>query len=277
MAELQPTDPYDAPKYWDLAFSDETVPEADFLEAVAAKYLGSPLRRILEPACGGGRQVMELARRGFHVTGFDLNDTCVRFVRRRLGRSKSSANIVQADMVAFTMEQLGGVQRAGESDADPGGTRFDLAHCLVNSFRHLITEHEAVSHLNSVASVLREGGLYVLGFHLLPPDAAEDDCERWTICQRDLRVTTTVRVLEFHRRQRRELVRFSLRVRSPKIDLKLRTDHWLRIYRADQILRLLKKVPAFKLLDVFDFCYETDQPLPLNDDLGDTVLILRRV
>ncbi len=40
---------YDAPRYWNLAFMDETVPEADFIEAVARKYCHFPLRNILEP------------------------------------------------------------------------------------------------------------------------------------------------------------------------------------------------------------------------------------
>ena len=49
---------YDLPGYWDLAFSDETFPEADFLEAVATQFGTRPTKSILELGCCGGRQTL---------------------------------------------------------------------------------------------------------------------------------------------------------------------------------------------------------------------------
>ncbi len=259
------SDCYDHPRWWNRAFADETRPEADFIRAAADRYCDFPVRSILEPACGGGRQVVELARRGFDVTAFDLNATAVGFTRRALRRRKLAAEVFVADMCRFT-----------EFLPNTADTRFDVAHCFVNSFRHLTTETAAAEHLNSVARVLRPGGLYLLGLHLLPPDAVEYDCERWTLQHRRTRLTTTFRVLNFDRRRRLEIVRFSLRVRSPRQDLRLRSDHTLRIYRADQMRSLLKKVPDLRLRDVFDFCYDIQEPLRLDDRLGDAVLVLQK-
>ena len=250
---------YDAPGYWDLAFSDETAPEADFLEAVAKQFCPQPARTILELGCGGGRQTLELTRRGYSVTALDLNPSCVAWTQRRLRRNRRVAQVQSGDMARFEL-------------AAP----VDLAHCLVNTFRHLTSEQVARQHLQCVAAALKQGGLYVLGFHLLPPDAEEFDCERWTIRRGATRVTTTIRVLEFSRRQRIETVRFSLKVTTPRRIVRLATDHRLRIYRADQFRRLLRSVPEFELLGVYDFCYELSNPVPLNDDLGDAVFILRR-
>ena len=55
--------------------------------------------------------------------------------------------------------------------------QVDIAYCFVNTFRHLLTEEDAVQHLQSVAASLRPGGLYLLGLHMLPPDADEEDDE----------------------------------------------------------------------------------------------------
>ncbi len=151
-----------------------------------------------------------------------------------------------------------------------------FGHCLVNTFRHLVDEDAARKHLQCVAKSLRKGGIYLLGFHLLPPDAAEEDCERWTIHHRETRVTTTIRVLSFDRRSRVEVVRFSLKVTRPKGVLRFSSDFPLRIYRADQFRVLLKSVPEFELVDVFDFCYDLNESLPLDDRLGDAVFVLRR-
>jgi hypothetical protein len=39
---------------------------------------------------------------------------------------------------------------------------------------------------------------------------------------------------------------------------------------------LLAKVPEFELLDVFDYNYDLSQPLRLNDELSDSILVLRK-
>ncbi|MEY3459277.1 MAG: Cypemycin methyltransferase [Planctomycetota bacterium] len=254
-----PVDPYDVPMLWDLAFRDETIPEAEFLTAAAQKYLGVSTPTTLEIGCGGGRQVLELCRRGWHVSAIDLNTTCVRHVQRRIARAGGSASVFCADMREFRL---------------PG--RYQLAHCLVNTFRHLLCEADARRHLECVASHLVPGGLYVLGLHLLPPDAEEYDCERWTVEWGGKRLTTTVRVLEFSRRRREELLRFSLHCRDARGVRRLRAEHWLRIYRADQIRRLFRSVAGLRLAGVYDFCYDITQPLPLNDELGDAVFVLQR-
>jgi SAM-dependent methyltransferase len=250
---------YDSPGYWDLAFSDETIFEADFLQQAAAKYLRTDHPSLLEVGCGGGRQVIEMCRRSCDVTAFDLNTECVKWTRRQLQRRRLVADVFCGDMTDFQLSN-----------------RVDLAHCLVNTFRHLLTEDAARRHLECVARSLRPGGIYVLGFHLLPPDADEEDCERWTIHHRGTRVSTTIRVLDFNRRTRIETVRFSLKVTTPKNVVRLSTDHQLRIYKADQFRRLLASVPAFTLLEVYDFCYDLSEPLPLNDELGDAVFILQK-
>ena len=48
------------------------------------------------------------------------------------------------------------------------------------------------------------------------------------------------------------------------------------MYTAGQFRRLLAKVPELELCDVYDFWYEIDQPLELDDEISDTVFILRK-
>ncbi|GIS60398.1 MAG: hypothetical protein CM1200mP2_26230 [Planctomycetaceae bacterium] len=56
----------------------------------------------------------------------------------------------------------------------------------------------------------------------------------------------------------------------------LADDFSLRMYTASQFSRLLKSVPDLELLDVFDFWYEIDHPLELNDEITDTMFVLQR-
>jgi len=250
---------YDYPQHYDLAFRSETRPEADFIEAACRKYCPARARRLLEPACGTGRLVAELASRGYDLTGFDLSRPALRYLRRRLKRRGLRATLFEADMADFRLDQPA-----------------DAAFCTMNSFRHLLSEAAAQRHLECVAEALRPGGIYILGLHLMPPDADDYDCERWTERHGRTRVTVTLRVLETDRRRRLERLRVSLLVRSHGRVLRLRDDFSLRRYTAPQFRRLLAKVPRFELADVYDFWYEIDQPLELNDRIADTVLVLRR-
>jgi SAM-dependent methyltransferase len=252
-------DCYDYPQYWDLAFRSETKLEADFIEAACRKYGKSPTTRLFEPGCGGGRLVVEMAARGYDVACIDLSEPSVNYLKRRLRRRGLHANVRLADMTDVV--------------AKPS---VDAAFCTLNTFRHLTTEEAARRHLECVAKSLRPGGIYILGFHLLPPDADEECIERWSAKHGQTNVTTTLRVLDFDRRTRLETIRFSLRVRAGKRDLRLQSDYKYRIYTAAQFHTLLASVPAFELCDVFDFWYEIDEPLQLSDQLGDAVFILRR-
>lgn len=255
----EPTNCYDYPQYWDLAFRSETKLEADFIEEACRKYCDFAVKRLLEPGCGGGRLVVEMASRGYELTGFDLSEPSIRYLAKRLARRKLRAQAIPADMTTFVPRR-----------------KVDAAFCTFNTFRHLTTEQAARQHLECVSQSLRVGGIYILGLHLLPPDADEECIERWSAKHGQTKVTMTLRVLDFNRSTRLETIRFSLRVRSGQQDLKLQSDYQYRIYTAAQIQRLLDSVPQFELCDVYDFWYDIDEPLQLSNELGDAVFILRK-
>lgn len=255
---------YDYPNYYDIAFQADTALEGDFVVGATAKFAGSsgPLR-LFEPGCGSGRLVRELVKRGHSVTGFDINDASLRYARKRLP-STSKATLLHADMASFSLP-----------DRD-----FDAAYSFCNTFRHLLDDVSARGHLESVASHLRQGGLYLLGLHLMPPDADPEDCERWTETRGHTRVTATLRVLATNWKQRIEQLRLSLCVREVNNleakPIRLRSDFPLRLYARRHLRQLLATVPTFELLEVFDFWYELDHPVKLDDYISDTVLVLRR-
>lgn len=250
---------YDSPGLYDLAFRSETRAEADFIEAACRKYCRFPVRHLLEPACGTGRLIAALAARGYRVTGCDLSRPSLEYSRQRLLRRGLRARLVHADMADFSL-------------AKPAGA----AYCTFDSFRHLLTEETARRHLECVARSLRCGGIYILGFHLLPPDAAEECTERWSERRGRTQVTVTLRVLATDRRRRVETLRVSLLARSAGKVCRLRDDFSFRMYTATQFRRLLAKVPSLELCDVYDFWYEIEHPLALNDEMSDCVFILRK-
>lgn len=250
---------YDYPQYYDLAFRSETSLEAGFIEAALSKYCPFAARRLLEPACGTGRLLVELASRGYRLAGLDLSGPSLDYLRRRLARRGLRAEVLQADMADFRLRRP-----------------VDAAYCTLDGFRHLLTEDAARRHLACVARSLRPGGIYILGFHLLPPDASEECTERWTERHGSTQVTVTLRVLATDRRRRLETIRISLLARTERKEVRVRDEFPLRMYTAAQFRRLLAAAPSLELCDVYDFWYEIDRPLKLSNEISDTVFILRK-
>ncbi len=244
---------YDYPQYYDIAFQTYTWAQADFIEAACRKYCSFDARRLLEPACGSGRLVTELAARGYQVTGFDISQSALRYLRRRLERRRLHADTFEAEMSDFRVHRSA-----------------DAAYCMVNTFRHLLTEQAARSHLECIASSLRPGGIYVLGMNLVPSGAA-----RWAERRGKTKVTITERVLRTHFRRRIEDVQVCLTARRGSDEFRLRHDFQLRTYTRRQFRRLLASVRSLELFDTYDFGYDIDRPL-LNDEVTYGVLVLSR-
>jgi SAM-dependent methyltransferase len=251
---------YNHPKYYDIAFQAYTSREADFIEAVCRKYCLFKVSRFLEPACGSGRLITEFAARGYQVTGFDLSRPALSYLRRRLAKRRLYAEIFAAEMSEFRL-----------------GRSADSAYCLINTFRHLLTEQAARAHLECIASSVRPGGIYVLAMNLLPLDVEKREVLRWTQSRGKTKVTITQRVLctDLHRRV--ENVQVCLMARQGSKELRLRHEFQLRTYTRRQFRRLLASVPSLELCDVYDFRYDIDQPLALNTEIGYGLFVLRRV
>ncbi len=167
--DLSPSSVYRYPRYYAIGYQWNTAAECDFLEACVSSFLGSPdpvsrprrlkaariqgkptartVCRILDIGCGAGRHLLELARRGHQVTGFDLRPEMVAFVQGEASTLKLAVAVSVGDLRDVTVE----------------GT-FDVAVCLMDTFRFLLTNDEIVGHLRQVAQRLVLGGLYVTDF-----------------------------------------------------------------------------------------------------------------
>jgi len=138
---------YAHPRYYAIGYQWNTKGECDFLEAALAEFSGRKARRILDIGCGAGRHLLELAKRGYQMSGFDVHPEMVAYVREEATRAGVSVSVEQGDLRRMT----------------PAGT-FDAAVCLMDTFRFLLTNDDIVEHLRRVGQHLSAGGLYVTDF-----------------------------------------------------------------------------------------------------------------
>lgn len=254
----QSLDWYDTPRYYDIVFAGRNRQEIDFVEALYQRY--APREgRILEPACGSGRLLEGLARKGYQVDGFDLSEPMVDYARRRFERQGLEGKIWVGDMTSVRTRR-----------------RYDLAFCLVSSFKYLLTEREALAHLRCVSASLRSGGVYVLGFHLSDYDDRSRDREDWHGARGRTRVECRIDSWPPNRRSRRENLRARLLVHKPSITEALESEWQFRTYDVRQFRSLLAKVPELEHVATHNFEYKIDEEIEFGDEDLDNVVILRR-
>ena len=116
--------------------------QVDFL----VERLGlEPGARVLDLACGHGRHAIELARRGFGVTGLDLSEPSLALARERAGEQSLELELVAGDMRELPWE--------GE---------FDAIVNLWTAFGYFAEESDDARVLDAVARALRPGGSFLL-------------------------------------------------------------------------------------------------------------------
>ena len=100
---------------------------------------------VLDLACGPGRHSIELARRGYQVTGIDRTSFYIEEARRRAVKSGGDAEFVIDDMRNFVRPEA-----------------FDLAINLFSSFGYFEDEEDHRRVIRNVHASLRPGGRLII-------------------------------------------------------------------------------------------------------------------
>ncbi len=111
-----------APIYEDNVFTKDTIPEVDFLlEELSLPPGGS----ILDVGCGTGRHAVELARRGYAVTGLDLSAEMLARAADAARAAGVNVEWVHGDATRFSLSR-----------------QYDAAICLCEGAFGLLGRHD---------------------------------------------------------------------------------------------------------------------------------------
>jgi len=106
--------------------------------------------KVLDVACGAGRHSLQLAKRGFHVTGFDLSEFLINEAKKSQKEAKENnlkMNFLIKDMRKFNFRNS-----------------FDLALNIFTSFGYFDNDEENFHVIKNVSSSLKKGGYFVFDF-----------------------------------------------------------------------------------------------------------------
>jgi cyclopropane fatty-acyl-phospholipid synthase-like methyltransferase len=136
-----------APIYMDNIFTKNTLREVDFIIEELQLLKGS---RILDIGCGTGRHAIELARRGYRVTGVDISSGMLAEAKKAALKAGVKVAWVHTDATKFTSTEL-----------------FDAAICLCEGAFCLLTldddplEHD-LNILRNIYAALKPGGQFIM-------------------------------------------------------------------------------------------------------------------
>ncbi len=130
----------EAPTYDGYDYTKNFVNEVDFLIEVLGL---SPGNSVLDVGCGTGRHSVELARRGYSVTGIDLSAGMLAQAQAKASAAGVHVEWIRADATRFSLDK-----------------RFDAAICLCEgSFGLLGSSDDAIEHplaiLRNIAESLK--------------------------------------------------------------------------------------------------------------------------
>ena len=250
---------YDHPKYYDLVFGADCAAEVKFILGCGDQFMRRAPEKFFEPACGTGRLLYALAKRGFQVGGLDLNPKAVDFCNARFARHRLDASVSVADMSKFRVPR-----------------RYDLAFNTINSFRHLSSEAAAADHLRCMGKAIRVGGLYLLGVHLTPREVAPTETESWSARRGHLSINTHMWTKERNPRSRVERFGIQFDVHSPSRSFRILDELVLRSYTDKQMNKLIVNSGCWETVETFSFAYELDDAIEVDGTTEDVVYVLRR-
>lgn len=219
------TDFYGSPDLYDLLHASGTDDEVWMLDRIAKRH-GTGGKVALEPACGTGRYMAGLLRRGWTVDGYDLSSKMVAYARKRLAKWGPKVRVERGDMAEYRPKR-----------------QYDLAFNLLSTFRHLPDDRSALAHLRSTAAALKPGGLFVLGLDLALYGLDRPDEETWAVTRSGRRFTHVMMTLPAQKRRRRERILNFVTVPTPRGQKVLESIYDLRSYSAEELAGLLLKTP----------------------------------
>ena len=176
---------------WNLSVPrEQTAREIGFLLWAFRRFGGGRVREVLDLGCGTGRLALELAARGYAVTGVDRSPAMLK--RARLNADERHLKL---DLFQTPLDEL----------AIDG--RFDAAYSIQDPFNYLLKEEDLSRALARVRLLVRPRGLLIVDMinfaalygvwrRVLTRDSSG---EGWSVRRRVVHTIDDVNMLWYHR------------------------------------------------------------------------------
>ncbi|MBN2153666.1 MAG: class I SAM-dependent methyltransferase, partial [Candidatus Lokiarchaeota archaeon] len=218
---------YKNPLYYDIAFDGDISEEIDFYKRVFDEYARIPVKAVLEPACGNGLYLVNMARAGFTIAGYDLAPEMVEFARAKARREglEKAITVVQGDMRDFRP-----------------GQQFDAAINQINSLAYMKADEDVVGHFKATADSLVTGGIYIVELTIKCEDFENEHKpdETWIMERDGIKCTATWRPVRYDLQKKLRYVDFTMHVDDHGACHDIHETHELRLWTHEDVVGLAR-------------------------------------
>ncbi|MEK7632758.1 MAG: class I SAM-dependent methyltransferase [Patescibacteria group bacterium] len=256
MKNLQDRDAsvYNNPKYYEIAFAFRDIhQEVNFIEDVIKLHSRVPVKTFLELASGNSPHMIELCYRGYRYIGIELDKEMIRFTEDKISETHIPAKVVEADMRSFLLPE-----------------HVDCAAVFLGSL-YVQNDEELRSHLHSVASTLRSGGLYILDEVV---EFFSEDVHRqtWDMQEGDITITTTYTPFYVDEKSKVMTGKITLDVTDGQEKLHLEHTEMKKVYSSSDLIQQAEQTSEWEFVGSYsDFDIHSDPR-----EKARNILVLRR-
>ena len=134
--------------YYDLLYEDKRYGDEAAFVAQLIRDHAPGARSILELGCGTGKHALELAQRGFSITGIDRSSGMVAAANARFPDTGLPADVtVKFDLGDVRTARLGGT--------------FDAVVSLFHVMSYQVTDSDLMATIRTAAEHLADGGVFI--------------------------------------------------------------------------------------------------------------------
>jgi SAM-dependent methyltransferase len=228
---------YSEAELYDIAYEWDVTRELCFFIACMQLFGEIDPHRLLEPACGTGRNMESFANMGLEVTGYDVCQETIDFAHARLDKANllHQCQLHHGDMRTFSLDET-----------------FDGAYNAINSFRYLIRDEDVHAHFKAMHHMLKPGAVYVIDLSYAMPPRMEPKVYRWDNYRNGLHVDVCWTTREDRAaRISHETCTLDVEQDDGSQHRHLETQHTTRLWLADEFEDAVKK-GGFSLECIYD-------------------------
>ncbi|MEK7625561.1 MAG: class I SAM-dependent methyltransferase, partial [Patescibacteria group bacterium] len=256
MKNLQDKDAsvYNNPKYYEIAFAFRDIrQEVNFIEDVIKLHSQVPVKTFLELASGNSPHMIELCHRGYRYVGIELDKEMIRFAEDKISEAHIPAKVVEADMRRFSLPE-----------------HVDCAAVFLGSL-YVQNDEELISHLHSVASTLRSGGLYILD-EVVEFFSEDVHQQTWDMQEGDIKITTTYAPYYLDEKSTVMTGKITLDVADGQKKFRLEHTEVKKVYSASDFIQQAERTNEWEFAGSYsDFDIHSDPK-----EKARNILVLRR-
>jgi SAM-dependent methyltransferase len=245
---------YDNPEYYEIAFSYRDIPlEVDFLEKLIKKHSKIPVKTFFELASGNSPHMEELCRRGYKYIGLEINSEMADYAENKIKKADLNAEIIQGDMVQFDLTESA-----------------DCAMVFLGSL-YVKSDEELKKHLNSLASALKSGGIYIID-GVVSFYAEDVHAQTWQTEKNNIKIAIIYKAEWLDEKQ--SLLEGKITLDIQDGDKKKQVEHTeiRKVYTADEFVSLAEKTGFWEHVGSFSD-FDIDK---LPQKKARNILVLRR-